>query len=88
MFKKIFKMKCPACKSVMIDEIDIFQHKPYECINCKTLLKVSNLYKIGYIIFVFLTFLISISIADKLIYENTVFQKVFIRPLIAEESIY
>ncbi len=56
MFKKIFKMKCPACKSVMIDEIDIFQHKPYECINCKTSLKVSNLYKIGYIIFVFLTF--------------------------------
>lgn len=83
----MFKMKCPVCKYEMTDKTIVFQPKSYECSNCKSSLKVSNSYRIAYIVAMFLSSFIGVSMANNLIDKNTTFQKFVIYPLIVGVSV-
>ncbi|WP_026884715.1 hypothetical protein [Clostridium akagii] len=77
----MFKMKCPVCKYEMTDKTKILGHKSYECSNCRSSLKVSNSYRITYIVGLFLASILGVLITDKL-RQNTIFQRFIICPLI------
>ncbi|MBB6625660.1 hypothetical protein H7E67_20045 [Clostridium gasigenes] len=83
----MFIMRCPVCKYKMTDNTTVFQYKSYECSNCKSSLKVSKSYQIGYIITLFLGSSIGVSITRNLIHKNTFIQRSIICPLIVGVSV-
>ena len=82
MIKNIFKMKCPNCKTIFIDHVEvIFGHKSTKCPKCNSFLKTSNLYIIGKIFIALLGGYLGGQISDKFINGNTGLEK-FISALI------
>ena len=81
MIKNIFKMKCPNCKAIFIDEGVIYGHKSARCPKCNCSLKTSNLYITGEIFIAFLGAFLGGEISDKIISGNTGSEK-FISALI------